>query len=184
MRLTPIDRAPTLLSKVVFAVMRRILGTVPTPYRVVFTRLPQALFAHMQVVNVLDRKLRLDPELRLLISTHVASLNGCTFCVDIGRAMAVKRRMTLDKAMALDDYRTDPRFDDRERAALAYVEEATRTKRVADTTFETLRRHCSEREIVEITWLAAVESYFNMINIPLGIGSDGLCAIAEAGRAA
>jgi AhpD family alkylhydroperoxidase len=179
MRLTPIDRGPTLLSKVVFAVMRRMFGTVPTPYRVVFARLPQALFAQLQIVNVLDRKLRLDPELRLLVSTHVASLNGCTFCVDIGRAVAVKRRMTLDKAMALDAYRTDPRFDERERAALAYVEEATRTKHVSDATFETLRRHFTEREIVEITWLAAVESYFNMINLPLGIGSDGLCAIQE-----
>jgi AhpD family alkylhydroperoxidase len=179
MRLTPIDRGPTLLSKLVFAVMRRMFGTVPTPYRVVFTRLPQALFAHLQVVNALDRKLRLDPELRLLVSTHVASLNGCTFCVDIGRALAVKRRMPLDKAMALADYATDPRFDARERAALAYVEEATRHKHVSDATFETLRRHFTERDIVELTWLAAVESYFNMINIPLGIESDGLCAIQE-----
>jgi len=180
MRLTPIERAPTLLGKVMFAVMRKLFGTVPTPYRVVFTRLPEALFAQLQIVRVLDRKLRLDPELRLLVSSHVASLNGCTFCVDIGRAMAVKRRMTLDKLGALDAWRTDPRFDDRERAALAYVEEATRTKHVADATFETLRRHFGEREIVEITWLAAVESYFNMINIPLGIESDGLCAIQES----
>jgi hypothetical protein len=30
---------------------------------------------------------------------------------------------------------------------------------------------------VEITWLAAVESYFNHLNVPLGIESDGFCAL-------
>jgi alkylhydroperoxidase family enzyme len=60
----------------------------------------------------------------------------------------------------------------------------TRSKRVDDATFAELRRHFDERAIVEITWLAAVENYFNLINLPLGIESDGLCAIAEKRRAA
>jgi alkylhydroperoxidase family enzyme len=64
--------------------------------------------------------------------------------------------------------------------ALAYVEEATRTKRVSDDTFAALRRHFGEREIVAITWLNAVENYFNLLNVPLGIEADGLCAIAES----
>lgn len=181
MRLTPIEQAPTLLGKIFFAVARRWFGKVPTPYRVVFTRIPQALFAHAQVVNVLDRKLTLDPELRLLLSNHVATLNGCTFCVDISQAVAARRRLSLDKVRALAGYRTDPRFDARERSALAFVEEVTRERQVADATFETLRRHFDEREIVEITWLMAVEHYFNVINRALGIESDGLCAIGDGG---
>jgi alkylhydroperoxidase family enzyme len=65
-------------------------------------------------------------------------------------------------------------------AALAYVEEATRHKRVSDATFEELRKHFDEREIVEITWLNAVENYYNLLNVPLEIDSDGFCAFAEA----
>jgi alkylhydroperoxidase family enzyme len=52
---------------------------------------------------------------------------------------------------ALAEYRTSPLFSERERTALAYVEEATRNKRVSDATFEALRRNFSEEEIVEIT---------------------------------
>ncbi|MGO9642184.1 MAG: hypothetical protein ACLP1Y_12880 [Candidatus Acidiferrales bacterium] len=63
---------------------------------------------------------------------------------------------------------------------LAYVEEATRHKRVSDATFEALRKHFKDWEIVEITWLNAVENYYNPINLPLEIESDGLCAIAQA----
>ena len=70
--------------------------------------------------------------------------------------------------------------NERERAALAYTEEATRHKRVSDATFETLRNHFNEREIVEITWVNALENYYNLINLPLEIESDGLCAIAES----
>ena len=54
---------------------------------------------------------------------------------------------------------------------------------VSNATFEALRKHFSEREIVEITWLNAVENYYNLINIPLEIESDGFCAIAEAQKA-
>jgi alkylhydroperoxidase family enzyme len=180
-RLTPIDRPPTLFMRLVFWGLRRVFRKVPTPYLIVFTRIPQALFAHLQIVRVLDAKLTLDPGLRLLVQSHVATLNDCTFCLDIGRAVAVKRHMSLEKVRALPDWRTDARFATRERAALAYVEEATRDRRVADETFAELRRHFDDRQIVEITWLAAVESYFNAINVPLGIGSDGLCAIGTPG---
>ena len=178
MRLTPIDRPPTLLSRIMFAVFRRMLGKVPTPYRVVFTRLPQALFAHVMMVGVLDRRLRLDPDLKVLISSHAATLNGCTFCVDIVQAIALLRRPAIsDKLARLHAWRTDPAFSERERAALTYVEQITRDRRVDEATFATLRRHFDEREIVEITWANALEQYFNAINIGLDIGSDGFCAL-------
>jgi len=42
-----------------------------------------------------------------------------------------------------------------------------------------LRRHFNEREIVEITWLNALENYYNLINLPLEIESDGFCDIVQ-----
>jgi len=180
MRLDPIDRPPTIFARLVFAVLRRMLGRVPTPYRVVFTRVPRALFAHMMMVTVLDRRLRLDPVLKVLISSHVATLNGCTFCLDLVQAIALRRKPELgEKLGRLAAYRTDPLFTARERAALAYVESVTREHRVDDVTFAALRRHFDENEIVEITWVNALEQYFNAINTGLGIGSDGFCALPE-----
>jgi hypothetical protein len=31
-----------------------------------------------------------------------------------------------------------------------------------------------------ITWLNALDNYYNLINLPLEIESDGFCALAEA----
>jgi alkylhydroperoxidase family enzyme len=59
------------------------------------------------------------------------------------------------------------------------VDEATRSKTVGDATFERLREQFSEREIVEITFLNAIENFYNLINLPLEIEEDGLCAIQQ-----
>jgi alkylhydroperoxidase family enzyme len=65
----------------------------------------------------------------------------------------------------------------RERAALAYAREAGGGAHVSDPTFERLRKHFDEREIVDITAMIAVERFYNGVAIPLGLEADGLCAI-------
>jgi len=119
-----------------------------------------------------------------MVVTLASQINGCSFCIDLARAMAVREHLGMEKFNILSEYQTNPLFSDRERVALTYVEEVTRHKHVSDDTFEGLRKHFSEREIVEITWLNAVENYYNLINIPLEIESDGFCAIAQARAAA
>ena len=59
------------------------------------------------------------------------------------------------------------------------MEEATRNKKVSDGTFEQLRRYFNEQEIVEITWVNALENYYDLLNVPLEIESDGFCALAQ-----
>jgi len=124
--------------------------------------------------------IRLELELHFLIGTLASQVNGCGFCTDLGRAMAMRANQDLRKFDVLAEYKTNPLFSPRERAALAYAEEATRKRSVSDATFTELRRYFNDREIAEITWINAVENYYNLINIPLGIGSDGFCAIQQA----
>jgi alkylhydroperoxidase family enzyme len=179
MRLEPVKRPPTWKARLAAWSMRRRLGKVMTPARVVYDRVPRMYDVGWALLKVQERGLVLDPGTRHLVTTWVAMLNRCAFCVDIGRAFAVLSRLGLSKLDALPGWRTSPLFDDRERAALAYVEEATRERRVSDETFERLRKHFSEREIVEITLLNAIENFYNLVNLPLEIESDELCRIAQ-----
>lgn len=184
MRLEPVEKPGGLMLKIAYWASRRRLGKVMTPMKVVYARMPKILRLSWNIAQFEEKAIRLDPGLKLLVKTLAAQVNGCAFCVDIAEAMAVQKHMSLEKFHALAEYRTSPLFPDRERAALAYVEEATRNKRVSDATFEALRKHFQEWEIVEITWLNALENYYNLINLPLGIESDGLCAIARGQAAA
>ena len=98
--------------------------------KVIYARLP-ALFRHAyQQIQIVESKITLDPVISILVRTWPAMINECTFCVDIAKAAALYKHLTLDKLEALPSYRTSPLFDARERAALAYVEEATRRKHV------------------------------------------------------
>ena len=179
MRLAPIENPQGLIPRIAYWIAERRLGKVMMPMKVLYARLP-ALFRHgYQQVQIVEKKLSLDPVTSLLVRTWPAMINECTFCVDIAKAGALYQHMSLEKVEALPSYRTSPLFNERERAALAYVEEATRHKRVSDATFDELRRHYDDRQIVEITWLNALENYYNLLNLPLGIEADGLCAIAQ-----
>lgn len=175
-RLTAIEEPRGLGVRFAYWLLRRKLGKVITPWKVVFARLPHAIPMQLGLYWAMER-LPLDPELQLLVQMQTARANGCAFCIDIGRAIALQRGRDLAKLDAVADFRTDARFTDRERAALAYVDEATRRRAVADDTFATLRRHFDDREIAAITWINAVENYFNMINVPLQIEADGLCLL-------
>jgi alkylhydroperoxidase family enzyme len=180
MRLEPIEKPKGLLMRIAYWMTRRQLGKVMTPMKVLYPRMPGMLRLSYEIQKFETKGIRLEPGLHFMVATLAARINGCGFCVDLARALAIREHLGMEKLDALSEYRASPLFSDRERAALAYVEEATRHKRVSDATFEALRGQFSEWEIAEITWLNAVENYYNLLNLPLEIGSDGFCAIVQA----
>ena len=177
--LPPIERPKSLIMKLAYAMTRREFGKVLTPLKVHSARLPAAFGLFYAKIAKLDKKLLLLPETILLIREQVARINVCLFCTDIGRAFAIKASMNEAKFDALEEYGSSPLFNDAERAALDYVTELTKEKKVSPDTFNRLSRHLSEREICEIVWLVASEHMYNMTNIGLNIHSDMLCDISR-----
>ena len=183
MRLEPIDRPPTLKARVAAWLMKRQFGKVITPARVVYNRVPRMYDVGYALIKLQQGGLVLDPTTRFLVTSWIAMINKCTFCVDIARAAALMSKVDLARLDVLAEWRTHPLFDDRQRAALAFAEEANRSIEVSDETFERARKHFSEREITEIVILGAVENFYNRINGALQIEEDGLCAIQQQRRA-
>lgn len=175
-RLAPVDEPDSWWVWLAYKIMEWTEGTVITPVKVVQARLPESL-RHAYETQKLEEDLSLAPRLRFLIKRYVAFLNGCAFCIDLAEADAEAHDVDVHTLRAVGDYESSDRFSEAERAALAYVEAVTEDVHVDDATFEALRDHFSEREIVEITWLCATENYWNRISGPLGIGSDGLCSV-------
>jgi alkylhydroperoxidase family enzyme len=182
MRLPPIEKPPTLLGKLMTLATKRQLGRPITPSQVIYNRVPAAWRISLAFLRYELFGAKLPHELRALATTHVAMLNGCAFCQDIKRAFAIRQKLGTAKFDALTEWRTSPVFSPRERAALAYVEEATLAKKVSDATFAELRARFDEREIAELTLSNAIENFYNLLNVPLEIEADGLEALAVAAR--
>ena len=178
--LEPIEKPRGMVLKTVFFFTRRQFGKVMTPLAVFSARMPLAFLSFYGKVGKLDKKLKLSPQTAVLIRERVASINMCLFCMDALRWYTLKK--SPDDAArfdALDEYRTSPLFTEAERAALDYATELTTNKHVEPETFVRLTRYFSEREICDIVWLVASEHLYNLSNIGLNIGSDGLCEVGS-----
>ena len=180
--LPPVEKPQGLIMKLAYAMTRRQFGKVLTPLKVHSARLPPAFGLFYSKIPNLDKKLLLPPETALLIREQVARINVCLFCIDIGRWATIKASMNQAKFDALEQYSTSPLFTDAERAALDYVTELTKDKKVTRDTFACLSRYYSERAICEIVWLVASEHLYNMTNIGLNIHADMLCDISRKKR--
>jgi AhpD family alkylhydroperoxidase len=183
MRLEPIEVPRGLFNRIVYWMSRRQFGKVPSVIRVVYARSSKLAMLGYRIRRFSDTGTSLDAGLRLLIQTAVAEAAGCGFCIDIGRAIGLDEGLGLEKFDALPEWRTSPLFSERERAAIAYAREASTDCRVGDETFEQLRKHFDEREIIDIAAMAAIERFYNGLAIPLGLEADGLCAL-KLGRGA
>jgi hypothetical protein len=175
--LPPIEKPKGLIMKLAYYFTRRQFGKVLTPLKVHSARLPPPFGLFYTKIGKLDKKLLLPPETALLIREQVSRINVCLFCMDIGRSFTIKASMNEAKFDALDRYCTSTLFSDAERAALDYVTELTKDKKVNPETFARLSGYYSEREICEIVWLVASEHLYNVTNIGLNIHSDMLCDI-------
>ena len=175
-RLGPIEEPDSWWVWLAYKIAAWTEGTVITPMKVVQARLPESL-RHAYETQKLEENLSLPPALRLFLKRHVAVLNGCAFCVDLAEADAEEHDVDIQKLRSVAEYADSGRFSAAERAALGYAEAVTEDVHVNDATFEALRDHFSEREIVEITWLCATENYWNRLTGPLNISPDGLCSV-------
>ena len=158
----------------VYSLCQATFGGVIGPASVYWARLPVGFFQFYATMAELDRELVLPPELALLVRHQVSRLNGCPFCTDATRAGALRASMDASKFDHLAAYESDPGYTDRERVALDYVTELTRTRRMRPETFARLAERFSEREICELVYLVASQFLGNIGYIGLHIGSDGL----------
>lgn len=177
LRLPALDVQPSLVLRAFNRLLRWRLGKVMTPSRVIYARFPTLLWRQLPLYALAESGLTIGHDLRFLVEVRVSSLNRCTFCEDLHRKTAQLSKASRRKLAELEDFETSDAFSERERVALRYVSEIARHNHVQDATFERMRANFSEREIIELTWLQAFTTYLNRMAVPLGIGSDGFCAL-------
>src|SRR5262245_48855634 len=110
MRLEAIEKPMGLRMRLAFWLTRRQFGKVMTPMKVVYPRVPEMMKLAYELVKFETKGIRLEPGLRFLVATLVSQLNGCGFCVDLARAMAIREHLGLEKCTTLSEYRTSPLF--------------------------------------------------------------------------
>jgi AhpD family alkylhydroperoxidase len=137
----------------------------PGSLRLAVDQLAPHLNKAMNALDAAARKTRLEAPLLELVRARASQLNGCAYCVDLHSRDAREGGESERRLYLLPVWRETPLFTDRERAALALTEAATRLTDgpVPDAVFAAAAAQFAEVELAELIWAIAVINAWNRL---------------------
>jgi len=117
---------------------------------------PEAYRHLLQIEGLIGRQI--DPTLHHLVKLRASQINGCAFCLAMHTDQALQHGETPERMTSLSAWEESPLYSDKERAALAWVEELTLIAEsgASREAFDGLKAHFSDEEIGWLI-LAAVQ---------------------------
>jgi 4-carboxymuconolactone decarboxylase len=128
-------------------------GTLLKLYRVLLhsPALAESWFGHN---NAVRWRTQIDGRRREMAIIRIAHLNRARYIITQHvPKLAVAEGLSEAECAALADWQGSSLFSETDRALLAYADTMTRDVTVPDAVFEEVRRHFSERQVVELTVL-------------------------------
>ena len=122
---------------------------------------PAIAEAWLQLGTAVRFQSELDAATRELAICEVASVTGAEYEWRAHRRIALEEGISEEQVGALPDWQAQAdRFSAKQQAVLAYAQRSTASVQVDQATFDALRPHLSDRQLVE---LVATVAYYNMV---------------------
>ncbi len=154
----------------------RMFGRVPTSLGVLWHHQP-ALKASMAYGQKVQKWDTCDETLKTYAHMAVASLIGCSWCLDFNYFMARDKGLDLDKAREVPRWREAAVFSPLERQVLEYAEAASLTPpTVTDEMVAPLLAALGPAGLIELTNVIGFANLTTRSNVALGIESEGFAA--------
>jgi alkylhydroperoxidase family enzyme len=144
-------------------------GQVLNIYKLLLHSPPVAM-SWLEHSNTIRWKTTLTPRLRELVIVRIAS--SARYAYALGQhvpTIAVADGVSVEECEALKDWRPSGRFDEAERAALAYTDAMFAGAEVPQDVFDAVRAHFNERELVELTVLVGTYLMHHRVFTALGV---------------
>jgi alkylhydroperoxidase family enzyme len=171
---------PAEITGVRGALMKRMatkmMGHVPTPLGVYWHN-PKVLMGTFAIGNKVQKWDACDESLKSFAHMAVASLIGCTWCLDFNYFQAHNENLDLEKAREVPRWRESKVFTPLEREVMAYAEAMSQTPpTVTDEMSARLLKQLGAAALVELTSVISFANLTTRANVSLGIESDGFAA--------
>ena len=154
----------------------KMMGQVPTPVGV-YWHIPKVLKTSFAIGNKVQKWDTCDENLKSFAHMAVASLVGCTWCLDLGYFEAHNKKLDLDKAREVPRWRESDVFTPLERDVLEYAEAMTQTPpTVTDEMSAALLAALGAPAMVELTARIGFMNSSARGNVALGIRSQEFSA--------
>lgn len=158
---------------------RKLLGGVPEPAEVMWHN-RRVLSSVMGFGGKVQKWDQLDPNLQSYASMAVASLVGCSWCLDFGYFHAHNTGLDETKASEVPRWRESTVFTPLERDVMEYAEAMSQTPMtVTDELAARLLDELGAAAMVELTALVAFSNMSTRSNTAMGIESQGFSTACE-----
>jgi alkylhydroperoxidase family enzyme len=165
-----------LYGAVVKRVSRKMLGDVPESLGVLWNNKPVLRFS-LGAGQKSARWHACDEDLKSYAHMAVASLIGCTWCLDYGYFQAHNAGLDEAKAREVPRWRESTVFTPLERDVLEYAEAMSQTPpTVTDELSARLLEQLGAAALVEVTAWISLANVYARTNVALGIESQGFAA--------
>jgi AhpD family alkylhydroperoxidase len=152
---------------------RRMFGEVPEPAEVVWHNRKVLNFS-FTVGRKLQKWNKCDESLKAYAHMAVASMVGCSFCLDVGYYSAHHEGLDEAKAREVPRWRESTVFTPLERDVMEYAEAMTNTPpTVTDELANRLLVALGPAALVELTGYAGMANFMTRTNTTMGIKSQG-----------
>jgi len=137
--------------------------------RIQYTKLAQPALKALLDIEKYVKGCGLEEKLLHLIKMRASQINGCAYCIDMHSKDARALGETEQRLYELNAWRETPFYTERERAALAWAEALTliAETHAPDSVFEEVRKHFSEKEIVDLTHAISAINSWNRLAIAM-----------------
>ncbi|KRF38537.1 carboxymuconolactone decarboxylase family protein [Terrabacter sp. Soil810] len=154
----------------------RMFGQVPESLGVMWHHVP-VLKASMRFGQQLQKWDECDEGLKSFAHMAVASLVGCSWCLDFNYFMANNHGLDVERAREIPRWRESEVFTPLEREVLEYAEAMSQTPpTVTDELVESLSEQLGSAGLVELTSVIGYANLTTRSNVALGIESEGFAA--------
>ncbi len=115
------------------------------------------------------KNVKTDPEyvkIQQLVIIKTSALNASAYCMSHNVPLGKKIGLSEAQIAAAqgNDYMNSPHLDERQKAAVRWAEAVTRmTARDDETAFAAMKKHFSEKQIVELTVFCGMWNYSNRL---------------------
>jgi AhpD family alkylhydroperoxidase len=121
---------------------------MPEAPRLDMNKLSPEVYRHLlQLEGLISQKF--DPILYHLIKMRASQINGCAYCLHMHTDEALRLGEKPERLTALDGWHESPLYTNKERAALAWVDEVTliADKHASKEAYDGLKAHFTDEQI-------------------------------------
>lgn len=138
-----------------------------TGLRIAYAKVAPGAVQGMYAANAYFDGASVTQVLRRLVELRVSQINGCSYCVWLHSRQLRELGDNDERLAALKQWRSATCFSDAEKAALNWAELVTRIADGAppDDAFADLRKYFDDRQIVDLTAIAANMNALNRMAI-------------------